>query len=54
MRALRLERTATDYAGLALRDLDLPEPGPGEVLVRVRAAAVNFVDLLMTGGALPV
>ncbi len=28
----------------------MPEPGPGEVRVRVRAAAVNFPDLLMTGG----
>ncbi|MGB3723588.1 MAG: NADPH:quinone oxidoreductase family protein [Pacificimonas sp.] len=50
MRALRLERTDKDYTGLALRDLPMPEPGPGEVLVRVRAAAVNFVDLLMTEG----
>ncbi|MFC5795607.1 NADPH:quinone oxidoreductase family protein [Sphingopyxis terrae] len=29
----------------------MPEPGPSEVRVRVRAAAVNFPDLLMTRGA---
>jgi NADPH2:quinone reductase len=27
-----------------------PEPGPGEVLVRVRAAALNFFDTLITRG----
>ena len=27
-----------------------PEPGPGEVLVQVHAAPVNFVDLYVTGG----
>jgi NADPH2:quinone reductase len=50
MRALRVERLAADYAGVFLRDLDIPRPGPGEVLVRVRAAAVNFPDLLQTRG----
>lgn len=29
---------------LALRDVEKPEPGPGEVLVRVRATSVNPVD----------
>jgi NADPH2:quinone reductase len=28
----------------------VPQPGPGEVLVKVRAASVNFPDLLMTRG----
>jgi len=27
-----------------------PEPGPGQVLVRVHAAGVNFTDVLSTGG----
>ncbi len=27
-----------------------PEPGPGQLLVRVRAAAVNFPDVLLIGG----
>jgi len=37
----------TRYGGpdaLELRDVDRPSPGPGEVLVRVRAASVNAAD----------
>ena len=33
--------------GLAFGEIETPRPGPGELLVRVRAAAVNFSDLLM-------
>ena len=33
--------------GLALIEIAPPVPGPGELLVRVEAAAVNFSDLLM-------
>lgn len=33
-----------------LRDLAMPEPGPGEVLVRVAAAALNFFDTLIIEG----
>ena len=51
MKALVVEALADDYAGCTLRDLPDPAPGPGEVLVRVRAAGVNFPDLLMTRGA---
>jgi NADPH2:quinone reductase len=32
---------------LAIEERPAPEPGPGAVLVRVRAAAVNFPDLLV-------
>ncbi|MEL0154326.1 NADPH:quinone oxidoreductase family protein [Sphingopyxis sp.] len=51
MRALQVSRLAPDHAGCAIADLPVLEPGPGEVRVRVRAAAVNFPDLLMTRGA---
>ena len=27
-----------------------PKPGPGEVLVRMRAVSLNYRDLLMVGG----
>ena len=50
MRALVVEDLAPDFAGCAVRDVPTPQPGPGEVLVRVRAASVNFPDLLMTRG----
>jgi NADPH2:quinone reductase len=33
-----------------LGEMAAPQPGPGEVLVKVRATAVNFVDLLVIGG----
>lgn len=36
---------------LTLRDLPTPETGPGDVLVRIEAAGVNFGDTLMRSGA---
>jgi NADPH2:quinone reductase len=50
MRALVVEHLAPDFAGCVVKDVPIPTPGPGEVLVRVRAASVNFPDLLMTKG----
>src|SRR5687768_17295309 len=35
-----------------VRELDLPEPGEGEVRVRVHAASVNGFDLSVAGGRL--
>ncbi|MFL0356329.1 NADPH:quinone oxidoreductase family protein [Erythrobacter sp. GH1-10] len=51
MQALRVETLSDDLGGVSL--IDAPEPGrePGEILVRVRAASLNFPDLLMTRGA---
>ena len=40
-----------DFAALEYRsDVRVPEPGPGEVLVRVRAAAVNNTDINLRVG----
>ena len=39
-------------AAPALRDLPKPEPGPGEVLVRIRASSINGFDLAVAGGML--
>lgn len=49
MRAVRCH-DLTGPSGLRVDDLPEPEPGPGEVLVDVRAAAVNFPDVLLTYG----
>ncbi len=51
MRCLLVRDLAHGYAGCGLADIAVPQPAPGEALVRVRAAAVNFPDLLMTRGA---
>ncbi len=37
-------------APVAVEDQPMPEPGPGEAVVEVRAANVNWVDVLMTSG----
>ena len=36
---------------LHLREMPAPQPGPGEVLVEVHMAPVNYVDLLVVGGS---
>ena len=46
---------ATAYGGpevLATEDVEVPAPGPGEVTVEVRAAAVNPIDLKVYSGLL--
>ena len=35
---------------LRLGEMPTPRPGPGEVLVAVHGAPVNYVDLLVVGG----
>ncbi|THD82522.1 MAG: NADPH:quinone oxidoreductase family protein [Phenylobacterium sp.] len=50
MRALVVEELAADYAGCVVKEIATPEPGPGEVRIKVRAAAVNFPDLMQTRG----
>jgi NADPH:quinone reductase len=50
MQALRVERLSDDLSGVTLADLPPPARAAGEVLVQVRAASLNFPDLLMTRG----
>jgi NADPH:quinone reductase-like Zn-dependent oxidoreductase len=42
--------TDSGIDALAIRDLPLPEPGPGEVRVHVRASALNPADQKVLGG----
>jgi NADPH:quinone reductase-like Zn-dependent oxidoreductase len=46
VRAFHLDRFG-DPTCLTMREHDVPEPGPREVLVRVRAASLNYRDLLI-------
>ena len=51
MKALAIRR----YKGpMEMMELPRPKPGPGELLVRVRAAGVNPVDYKIAGGAVKV
>lgn len=50
MKALVVSSLSPDLSGVDLQDLPIPVRSPGEVLVRVRAASLNFPDLLMTRG----
>lgn len=51
MRALVVSELADDLSGTTLADVAEPVRQPGQLLVRVRAASLNYPDLLMTRGA---
>lgn len=52
MKEYRLETQTDAPSSLVLRETDLPSPGPGEVRVRMKAASLNYRDLIMrTGGS---
>ncbi|HTU13091.1 MAG TPA: NADPH:quinone oxidoreductase family protein [Allosphingosinicella sp.] len=50
MRALQVARLSDDLSGVGTADAARPAAGPGEVLIRVRAASLNYPDLLMARG----
>ncbi len=50
MQALQVKTLSDDLSGVSLAQVPVPSRKPGEVLVRVRAASLNFPDLLMTRG----
>jgi NADPH:quinone reductase-like Zn-dependent oxidoreductase len=52
MRAARL-REVEGTVRLVVDEVEVPRPGPGEVLVRVRACGLNQVDLLTRDGKTP-
>lgn len=50
MSAVTQDRYGVPSEVLALREVAVPAPGPGDVLVRVRAAGVNPADVFLTTG----
>src|SRR3954466_14629151 len=52
MKAVHIERPGQDYR-LIVKNLSRPEPGPGEVLIAVKAAGLNNADLLQARGKYP-
>lgn len=50
MRAWRVTALGEPADALSLDDVPVPQPGPGEVLVRVAAVAANFPDVLLARG----
>ena len=50
MKAWQVTRLGEPEEVLELADIPRPEPGPGQILVRVLAAAANFPDVLLCRG----
>ncbi|MDX3075070.1 NADPH:quinone oxidoreductase family protein [Streptomyces sp. NPDC088354] len=50
MKAWRVHENGEPREAMRLEDLPDPQPGPGELLLTVRAAAVNFPDALLCRG----
>jgi NADPH:quinone reductase len=50
MRALIFDRPAPDTTSTRVGELDAPAPGPGELTIDVRAAGINFIDVMARRG----
>lgn len=48
-----IELTAPSLTGFRRTELPDPKPAPGEVLVRLRAATLNFIDVALVTGKFP-
>jgi NADPH2:quinone reductase len=49
MKAIQIHETGGPEV-LALAELPIPQPGPGQVLIRVEAAGVNFIEIYFRKG----
>lgn len=50
MRALVCHALSDDFSGVDVREVAMPEPGPGQVRIKVAATSINFPDLLLCQG----
>jgi NADPH2:quinone reductase len=50
MRALIFDRPAPDAGATRVGEVATPEPGPGELTIEVKAAGVNFIDVMARRG----
>ena len=50
MRAWKVHELGDPWEVLKLEEVEEPEPGPGEVVIEVEAAALNFFDTLLCRG----
>ncbi|MFI6599420.1 hypothetical protein ACIBHX_24475 [Nonomuraea sp. NPDC050536] len=52
MRAVLFDRVepGSDELGIVVRHIERPEPGPGEIRLRVSAYGLNQADLLLMAG----
>jgi NADPH:quinone reductase len=53
MKSWRAERFGPVSEVLSLREVELPEPAPGEIAIKVHASAVGLPDILMLRGSYP-
>jgi NADPH:quinone reductase len=53
MKAALYEKTGPARDVLKVTEIERPEPGPGEVRVRVHASGVNPTDVKSRSGAVP-
>ncbi len=53
MKAIRIHRTGGPEV-LQLEEIAVPDPGPGEILVRHEAIGLNFIDTYHRSGLYPV
>jgi hypothetical protein len=51
---MRAERFYADTKTVAVEDVPIPEPGPGEVLVKVAFCGIRHSDLSLINGTFPV
>ncbi len=52
MKAIRIHQTG-DASVLKLEEIPTPQPGPGEALVKLKTAGINFADIYMRTGRRP-